>query len=378
MDRFINNWMKWWNRLPSLSFLREEYKRRAKRINRYLLLLLTVAIVSACISSTTNQNQQRNSQTASTDCRLVSHDMGETEFCGQPLKVAVLFSPMLDRILALGVQPAAYAEDDVNLNIQAYDNPTKQIPYLGQWVTTQPISLGTSVAPSLERLTLLKPDLILGNYSLNSDKYSSLAQIAPTLLFNEYENPNDFWQTTIPEIAKALGREDRVKELLVEHEQRIAQARVALQPVLQSHPRVFVVSSGASATGFALRPQSSTVRLLKEIGFEIVRPENVQENLGKIEISAEILSEVETDLMIVLSYWDDYSKRLEDGIRAEDAIPEKWAQVPLLNSLPVFQQSRVFFVDFYLWSGSITGPLSDKLILEALPNLLLDSMKEET
>lgn len=303
--------------------------------------------------------------------------MGETEICGQPQKIAVLTPPLLDRILALGVQPAAYAEDDVNLNIQTYDNPTKQIPYLGQWVTTQPISLGSSVAPSLERLTWLKPDLILGNYDLNNHTYSFLTQIAPTLLFNEDENPNDFWQTTIPEIAKALGREDRVKELLAEHEQQIAQARVALQPVLQAYPRVFIVSSGASANGFALRPQSSTVRLLKEIGFEIVRPENVQGNLGKINIPEEILPEVETDLMIVLSYWDDYSKRFEDGIRVEDAMPEKWAQVPLLNSLPVFQQGRVFFVDFYLWSGSITGSLSDKLILEALSNLLLDSVKEK-
>lgn len=48
--------------------------------------------------------------------------------------------------------------------------------------------------------------------------------------------------------------------------------------------------------------------------------------------------------------------------------------------MPAFQQGRVFFVDYYLWSGVMRGPLSDKLILEALPDLLLSSVEraEET
>lgn len=375
MNRFIGNWIKWWNYLHRLSFIKGVYKRRYKRINRYLLLLLTVAIVSACTSAITNQSQPSVSQPALNGCLLVSHEMGETEICGQPQKVAVLTPPMLDKILALGVQPAAYAEA-VNLQIETYDNPTEQIPYIGQWVKTQPVSLGSRDAPSLEGLTLLQPDLILGEEWQNNP-YFTMTQIAPTLIFDDYKNPNDFWQTTIPEIAKALGREDRLEELLAEHEQQIAQTRAALQPVLQAYPRVFVISSNVSSTELTLRPQSSTVRLLKEIGFEVVRPKNIQGNLGKINISAEILPEVETDLMIVISAWDDYSKRFKDGIKAEDKMPEKWAQVPLLNSLPVFQKDRVFFVDYYLWGDTVSGPLSDKLILEALPNLLLDSMKEK-
>ncbi|VEP13004.1 hypothetical protein H1P_1770011 [Hyella patelloides LEGE 07179] len=56
-------------------------------------------------------------------------------------------------------------------------------------------------------------------------------------------------------------------------------------------------------------------------------------------------------------------------------LEKKWAQKPLLKSMPVFQQGRVFFVDSYLWSGHTRGPLTDQLILEALPDLLLDSVK---
>lgn len=41
--------------------------------------------------------------------------------------------------------------------------------------------------------------------------------------------------------------------------------------------------------------------------------------------------------------------------------------------MQIFQQGRVFFVDFYLWGSVTRGPLTDRLILEALPDLLLDS-----
>lgn len=61
----------------------------------------------------------------------------------------------------------------------------------------------------------------------------------------------------------------------------------------------------------------------------------------------------------------------------EAILREKWANNPLLNSMPVFQQGRVYFVDFQLWGSNIRGPLTDRLILEALPNLLLDSVNNE-
>ena len=61
---------------------------------------------------------------------------------------------MLSMMLALDVQPSAYAE----AYLVQFNNSSKQIPYLGNFVTTQPINLGDRNSPSLETLTLLKPD----------------------------------------------------------------------------------------------------------------------------------------------------------------------------------------------------------------------------
>ncbi|MEL7407431.1 MAG: iron-siderophore ABC transporter substrate-binding protein, partial [Cyanobacteria bacterium J06558_2] len=249
-------------------------------------------------------------------------------------------------------------------------NPPAQIPYLGRWVTTEPVGVGSRGTPSLERIKLLQPDLILGESFFQQNLYPLLTQIAPTLLFDDLNNPNEIqsWKQDIDGIAEALGREEQVEELLKTHDQQIAQARTALQPVLQTYPRVFVMSSNLGATYIASRPESAVSRLLQEIGFEIVRPSGFPERY--VAISQEVIPQVETDLIIVTTVEDNVELNTEDS-KPQATMREKWAQNPLLSSMPVFQQGRVFFVDYYLWNGVSRGPLSDQLILEALPDLLL-------
>ncbi|MEL6437957.1 MAG: iron-siderophore ABC transporter substrate-binding protein [Cyanobacteria bacterium J06621_8] len=301
-------------------------------------------------------------------CRLVQHEVGKTEVCGQPQKVAALSPHLLDSILALGVQPSGYADSAESvIKTPVYNNPSEQIPYLGKWVTTKPVAIGDRDSPSLERLTLLKPDLILGEH-WQDDEYPLLTKIAPTLLFNDAQNPNkpQSWQQNIQGIAQALGRQAQVEELLATHDQYIAQARAALEPVLQTYPRILLLHSDLD-TQVGLASNNTTGRLLREIGFEIVELEGVKIDAT---ISWEIIPQIETQMVIVFDWGNDYFKS------AKAPRKEKWARNPLLRSMPAFQQGRVFFVDYYLWGSHTRGPLSDQLILEALPDLLLPLVEE--
>ncbi|MEL6441581.1 MAG: iron-siderophore ABC transporter substrate-binding protein [Cyanobacteria bacterium J06621_8] len=343
------------------------------KLRRFLIVgICTVILITACPRSPDSLESERTITTNPESCRLVEHEVGQTEVCGQPQKVAALHPRILDIILALGVQPAGFAQS-ANPQLQTYDNPEEQIPYLGKWITTEPMSLGTDSSPSLERLTLLQPDLILGE-PWQGNEYSLLTQIAPTLLFSDAKNPAQIqsWQQDIAEIARALGREEQLDELLAAHEARIAQARAALQPVLQAYPKVFLMSSNLNATQVESQPESAVGRLLKEIGFEIIRPPGFPER--RVSISQEIVPQIETDLIIVTT-WDDNLTLNSEQTMPQATMQKKWANNPLLNSMSVFQQGRVFFVDYYLWAGVSRGPLSDQLILEALPDLLLPSVQ---
>ncbi|PSB09511.1 iron-siderophore ABC transporter substrate-binding protein [Pleurocapsa sp. CCALA 161] len=336
---------------------------------RHLLIIgiCTLVLTVACSRPPDSSKSDKQTLVSSESCRIVQHEMGETELCGKPQTVAALSPHILDSMLALGVQPVAYAEAE-NLNIQTYDNPKEQIPYIGKWVTTQPGGLGDRKNPSLERLALVKPDLILGEKWLSKEEYPFLTQIAPTLLFSDKgSDGQQSWQEDIEGIAKALGKTAQVRELLAGFSKQIAQTKAALQPVLQKYPRVFLMTSNLT-TYVDSSPKSTTGRLLQKIGFEIVRPEGIEDDT---KISWEIIPQIETDIILVLSWSDDNFSNPEDGLR------KKWAQNPLLNSMPVFQQGRVYFVDYQLWGSNIRGPLADRLILEALPDLLLDSVKNE-
>jgi len=385
MNRFIDNCTKWLKRLYKVFFrdllrgldisgckreLKGIHNRRVKRINRCLLILLTVAIVSACTSSTPDQSQSRNSQTASTDCRLVKHEMGETEICGQPQRVVSLSPYLLDYLLALGVQPIAHSDDRWDPSIgEVYDNPAEQILYLGQWVETKPISLGDPDAPSLEALVNVQPDLILGEEYQNGN-YALMTQIAPTLLFNQSgADEKNAWQHNINEIAIALDREAEAEVLLTRHSQRVVMVQEQLASVVAAHPRVLVLAADLQNNRFYQAGGYSTAaRLLQTIGFEIVSSENSSILPGSTQlnpqISIEILPQIEADLICVLAWSKEHNE-------PQKISKQQWVSNPILNQVSAFKEGKIFFVDEYLWGGNTRGPLTDCLILEALPELLL-------
>ena len=344
-----------------------------RRLVRFALLgLALAALIVACQTTPVERPLASSSSTAVDNCRVVEHFEGKTEVCGQPQKVVALSPYVLDMMLGLGVQPAAFAQSANSSAeiVQIYDNPASQIPYLGQWITTKPVALGDRNTPSLERLTSLQPDLILGE-SFQNDKYSLLTKIAPTLLFDGLalrDGKAQFWRENIEAIAHALGRDQQAKELLATRDNYVAQAREALQPVLQAYPRVLLIGSDLVDRVFWLSENIVTASLLKEIGFELVQPEGVE---FSAEVSWEILPDIEADIVMVLDW------NTERFMKPEASRQDKWAQKPLLNAMPVFQQGRVFFADYYLWANHLRGPLSEGLILKSLPDLLLPTVADK-
>jgi len=110
-------------------------------IRRYLPALLGVIAIAACQQTPINPPASNQ-----TDCRTISHKLGETEICSQPQRIAVLGPFILEPLLALGTQPIAFAEL-ATWHQGDYDNPSYQIPYLGQYVTRPLINIGSIKNP---------------------------------------------------------------------------------------------------------------------------------------------------------------------------------------------------------------------------------------
>jgi iron complex transport system substrate-binding protein len=304
-------------------------------------------------------------QTASTpaNCRTVEHEQGTTEVCGQPLSIAVLSPHILDVVLALGGQPAAYAES-VNLDLERFDQPAKQIPHLGDRITTQPLNLGDRKNPSLERLALLKPDLILGEDWLAGAIYSQLSAIAPTMLFTDEKNDTQHWRHDIEGIAKALGREAAIENVNAEVARELGAARQSLASLVETHPKVLILSVNSALTDVAIAPDTTVGTLLEAIGFRLVLPQPTNAGESRwLQASPEILPTLEADIVIVIGW------NTSDLYRPVAELKENWSKNPLFSHLPAAKANRVFFVDYQLWGSMTRGPITDGLILRKLPEM---------
>ncbi len=333
-------------------------------LSKYIVWVLLVAISSAACQGSISQNPSVESGLPlSADCRVVEHAVGKTKICGKPQKIAVLEPKMLSMILALGIQPAAYA-DAYTVQSRQFDNPSKQIPYLGNFVTTEPINLGDRNNPSLETLTLLKPDLILG---MNFQENPLFSAIAPTVLIDNEQN----WQENIKLVAKALNSQKTIPAIISSQQQQLAKVRTQLAPLVNTHPRVLNIACSQSMNYIDVTYQGDTIEILKKIGFQPVSLPDVEQILGsRLQINLETLSQLDADIVIVSTWLDNWDGQSTYKVPLKE-LKQKWAKTPLLHNSRAWREGRVYFVDYTLWGGVIGAPINHSLILEQLPSLLL-------
>ena len=376
MSRLINNWIKSWKRalrklemrnrlhsrpplengkaLDRVSLLRKVRERgvykRHKWINQCLLLLFTIAIVSACTSPPTNQNPSINSQTAAPDCRLVQHEIGEACIPLVPQRVVVLGSG-LDTVLSLGVKPVGSTK--VGMEEHYYEH------YYPECKVADVANVGVPGMPDLEAIAALQPDLILGTM-WNRERYELLSQIAPTVLYEL--RPGDSWKKLLNNYAEALGKTGKAEQILTDYYARIEEFQTQMGDRLQQ-TEVSIV--GVSPDGISIYLEdSSSGAVVADAGLPRPSHQATIEGQGVIspKISKELIHQADGDVIFI---WAGGVNEQE----AQTALKELTA-APLWSELNAVQQGNVYEVSAY-WYG--IGPNVANLILDDLFKYLVDS-----
>jgi len=339
-----------------------------------LLAILMSVLIVACQGNPEQNLASQSSATETENCRVVEHDVGKTEICGQPQTVAALSPRALDVMLALDVQPAAYAETayaDVSvLSLDKFDNPSQQIPQLGEWVTTQPVNLGHRNTPSLETLVEVNPDLIVGE--TNYHNYEVLSKIAPTLLLNSKAD-KDGWSRRLQVIAQAFGREEQAEQVVTQYEKKLSEVRTKLRPVVDAYPHILPVSTNGSI--FRISSYGTNIAdLLEELGFQLVLldglPREASNSPITPQVSIEALTQLDPDIIIVLA------SNPSNFFNPEPAVKRQWEGTPLLQKMRAVREGRIHFVESKLLGDTRGGPISDRIMLDLLPDLLLPFVEE--
>jgi iron complex transport system substrate-binding protein len=291
------------------------------RIICFLLGGLSSFLFCACgITSNSNSASLIN-------CHEVQHASGKTCVPNNPQRLVTLSLPTLANALLLGIQPVG----STNQNVEEYTFP-KYLEDKAKEIE----SLGGNAQPSIEKMTLLKPDLIFG-WQVSSGAYSLLSKIAPTVLY-DWQGTRA-WRDYFNFMAKALNREEVAQKAWDDYYDRVEELKAALGDKYENKEISFVYFC---CDGFRSQaPNSFSGSILEDIGLQ--RPESqaiTSLPYGEISFSEEDIPKADGDILFVAAYFDSDRAYLNQ-------IMEK----PLWGTLRAVQQDRVYVVDAEIWRG---------------------------
>jgi iron complex transport system substrate-binding protein len=344
-----------------------------------LIRIITVVILTALATIACQGKADRSivdvasssSLSNLTDCRTIQHEMGETEVCGQLKRIVVLGPYILEHLLALDVQPVAFA-DHVAFHQGDYTDPSQQIPYLGERITQPLANVGIAYTPSIEAIVKVQPDLILGIDDINANQYETLSKIAPTLLLDYSDTEN-----TLKAIAKAVNRSEQAEQLLAKTQQQFAQARETFAPLVATHPKILLLGSPNLSELYLENPANSCSSLIEKLGFQRISQSAIDNanSEAALPLSLETLPEF-NDADLVILFGSNFSKlkQFSSSDNFEDhqlsKLKQAWEENAIAQSLDASKAGRVYFIPAYLCRG-LPGPIGTELYLEELKEQLL-------
>jgi iron complex transport system substrate-binding protein len=228
----------------------------------------------------------------------VEHKFGTTEIATEPKRVVTVGYTDQDITLALGVVPVGVGDF-----LGGYDwraRPWAQEALGG----AQPkVVAGQEI--NYEAVAELRPDLIIAiNAGLKKAGYEKLSRIAPTVAQSgDYIDFGMPWQDQTLLVGRALGREDRARQVVADVEAKFSAFRDE-HPEFEGRTAILAYGGpdgyGAYATG------DNRSRFLSDLGFKT--PEKIDALAGKsfyVQFSQEQFRLMDQDLVVMYGARDD-------------------------------------------------------------------------
>ncbi|MEA5569267.1 iron-siderophore ABC transporter substrate-binding protein [Anabaena sp. UHCC 0399] len=269
--------------------------------------------------------------------RIVKHVGGETKIPIKPQRIITLHdATILDPVLALGVKPigiATYAPEQGVLFRGIHEAQVRNIQ-----------QVGSAFQPSLEKILMLKPDLILGR-EYQKNIYNQLSKFAPTVLV-DWGSFNHF-QDNLRYIAQVLGKEEKAKYVLNQYQERIQYFKILMGNRLQKIEVSVIGFSGQNIK--SLNHDAVFNQVLDDAG---VKRLSIQKNQEErfLQLSLEDLNKYDADVLFIINESPDNDT--------------SYLQSPLWQHLKAVKNQQVYIVNQSDWLAG--GPLGANKILDDL------------
>lgn len=263
--------------------LKTERQRGALRRAAWTALILAVSLALAGCGE---QPQQTATTAAAGQDKLVVTDFAgrEVALAGVPKRIVTLGNGETDIVYALGGQVAGRPDSDVPL------------PYEG---AEQAARIGTAHEVDLERIALLRPDVVLGNDPMNVKDIPTLEGIGAKMVLTS-ANSIDEIERQIALIGRLLERSERADELIagIEKERKSLASKAK-----EGRPRALLVY-GAPGTFMAALPTSLGGDLLEAAGGYNIASDypRLQSYPQYAQLNAERIVEADPEVIFIMTH----------------------------------------------------------------------------
>lgn len=293
-----------------------------------------------------NGNSQKvETEASSATVRAIEHELGETEIEGTPENIVVLEFSFVDALAALDISPVGIADED---------DPNRMIEEVRQSIGDY-TSVGSRKQPSLEVISSLEPDLIIGDLKRHKDIYEDLKQIAPTIILDSLSADYEGIINGFPVIAKAVDKEENAESILSEHTQTVE----TLKEQIPSDEGRTVMPAVVTDSGFhAHSSVAYTGSLLESVGLKNAVGEDA--NLEQVnqynKLNLEQVVEFNPDILFLIT-------------SGEQTIVDDWKDNKLWNKVSAVQNDQVYYVDRATWAWNRGLISSETIVKDAIKHL---------
>ncbi|MER6300936.1 iron-siderophore ABC transporter substrate-binding protein [Kitasatospora sp. NPDC001539] len=263
---------------------------------------------------------------------------------GEPQRVVVLDTDVLDSALTLGITPVGAAL------------PGADTRYPDYWPASRTAGIrmvGPAGAPDLAAVRALRPDLILSNQARDGDRYAQLSELAPTVLTQTTGAP---WKADFQLHAQALSRVAAAAAFVGAYQKHAGQVAQALSAARLSGRRVSLVrfTEGGGIRLYGRQSFPGTVLADAQVG----RPDAQNVDQSDFEIPLDQIAKADGDLLLYATYGDPARAGADAALAS-----------PGWQALGAVRAHRAFPVDDQLWFQGI-GYTGANFMLDELQRFL--------
>jgi iron complex transport system substrate-binding protein len=263
----------------------------------------------------------------------VSHELGETCLDSVPERIVVLEYSFADHLGSLGAAPVGYALDDMPSYLEPFTSG------VGAEV------VGTRREPSLEAITALNPDFIIGDLRRHEAIYEQLSAIAPTAIFNSLRGSYEDQLEAFSAIAQLLDKEVEASSILEDYQTSFDSTKTATNPDAGD----FVIGVLWSGGFTAHSNESFMGSFVESLGRNNAL--SPQEGETQYLLDLEGLASINPSSIVIMCG------------EADQAILDEWQANPLWQAFDAVQNGRVYVFNRNLWSKG-RGVMAFEAILE--------------